>query len=50
LPRRSARSCRYRDEAAFELHATLSHTVRFIERVRDLIDNPLEVDRSYPIA
>jgi quinol monooxygenase YgiN len=41
---------RWRDEAAFELHATLPHTVRFIERVRDLIDHPLEVDRSYPIA
>jgi quinol monooxygenase YgiN len=36
----------FRDEAAFELHAGLPHTVRFIERVEQLIDHPLDVTRS----
>jgi quinol monooxygenase YgiN len=42
-------SC-WADEAAFELHAAMPHTVHFIERVRELIDHPLEVTRNYPIA
>lgn len=33
---------RWKDEAAFEVHAGLSHTVRFIERVETLIDHPLD--------
>ena len=33
---------RWKDEAAFEIHARLSHTVRFIERVESLIDHPLD--------
>ena len=37
---------RWIDEAAFETHATLPHTVRFIEEVQALIDHPLEVTRS----
>jgi quinol monooxygenase YgiN len=37
------------DEAAFELHATLPHTVRFLERVRPLIDHDLDVTRTEPI-
>ena len=37
---------RWTDEAAFDLHATLPHTVRFIERVEPLIDHPLEVTRA----
>jgi quinol monooxygenase YgiN len=41
---------RWADEAAFELHATLPHTVRFIETVQKLIDHPLEVTRARPIA
>lgn len=36
---------RWRDEAAFELHATHSHTTRFIERVQPLIDHPLDINR-----
>jgi quinol monooxygenase YgiN len=40
---------RWRDEAAFELHATLPHTVRLIERVGPLIDHPLDVARTRPI-
>jgi quinol monooxygenase YgiN len=41
---------RWVDEAAFELHATLPHTVHFIAHVRKLIDHPLEVTRNHPIA
>jgi quinol monooxygenase YgiN len=37
---------RWVDEAAFERHAELPHTVRFIERVQALIDHPLDVTRS----
>jgi quinol monooxygenase YgiN len=37
---------RWRDEAAFEHHATLPHTVRFLERVQPLIDHPLDVTRA----
>ena len=37
---------RWRDEEAFEYHATLPHTVRFIERVTPLIDHPLDVTRA----
>ena len=38
-------SC-WKDEAAFELHATLPHTVRFIDRVEPLIDHPLDITRA----
>ena len=37
---------RWTSEEAFELHATLPHTVRFIERVEALIDHPLDVTRT----
>jgi quinol monooxygenase YgiN len=41
---------RWMDEAAFEHHATLPHTLRFIERVQRLIDHPLEVVRVRPVG
>jgi quinol monooxygenase YgiN len=41
---------RWKDEAAFEVHAGLPHTVRFIERVAPLIDHPLDVNRTEQIA
>jgi quinol monooxygenase YgiN len=41
---------RWRDEAAFEHHAALPHTVRFVERVEALIDHPLDVIRSERLA
>ena len=41
---------RWVDEAAFETHATLPHTVKFIELVQTLIDHPLEVTRTQPIG
>jgi quinol monooxygenase YgiN len=37
---------RWVSEEAFEIHATLPHTVRFIERVEPLIDHPLDVTRT----
>jgi quinol monooxygenase YgiN len=40
----------WKDEAAFELHAGLPHTVRFLERVQPLIDHPLDVNRTERIA
>ena len=41
---------RWKDEAAFENHASLPHTVRFLERVQPLIDHPLDVTRSTQIG
>jgi quinol monooxygenase YgiN len=41
---------RWKDEAAFEAHAALPHTVRFIERVEPLIDHPLDVTRAERIG
>lgn len=41
---------RWKDEAAFETHRGLSHTVRFVERVEPLIDHPLDVTRTRPIG
>ncbi len=37
---------RWADEAAFETHAALPHTVRFVEQVEPLIDHPLDVTRT----
>lgn len=37
---------KWSDEAAFELHARLPHTVRFRERVDPLLDRPLDVTRA----
>lgn len=41
---------RWKDEAAFELHATLPHTVRFVGAVQALIDHELEVTRARVIG
>jgi quinol monooxygenase YgiN len=41
---------RWRDEAAFELHAALPHTVRFLERVEPLIDGALDIARTRRIG
>ncbi len=38
------------DEAAFESHAGLPHTVRFLERVQKAIDHPLDVSRTVPLV
>ena len=37
---------RWIDEAAFERHAELPHTVRFVERVAPLLDHALDVQRT----
>jgi len=41
---------RWKDVAAFDRHAGLPHTVRFLERVGPLIDHPLDVTRAEPLA
>jgi quinol monooxygenase YgiN len=41
---------RWVDEAAFERHALLPHTVHFIERVTPLIDHPVNVTRARQIG
>jgi quinol monooxygenase YgiN len=41
---------RWKDEAAFDHHAGLPHTVRFVERVQPLIDHPLDVNRAVRIG
>ena len=37
---------RWKDEAAFETHAGLPHTVRFLERVAPLLEHPLDITRA----
>ena len=37
---------RWTDEAAFEQHAVLPHTVRFLAKVEPLIDHALDVTRA----
>ena len=37
---------RWADEAAFQRHAELPHTLRFLATVEALIDHPLDITRS----
>lgn len=41
---------RWKDEEAFERHAALPHTVRFVGRVEPLIDHRLDVTRAEQIG
>ena len=41
---------RWKDEAAFDRHGGLPHTVRFVQRVEPLIDHPLDVTRAEEIG
>jgi len=41
---------RWMDEAAFQLHAELPHTVRFLKRVDALLDQPRDVTRTQMIG
>ena len=41
---------RWRDEAAFQKHAELAHTERFLKKVDVLLDQPPEVTRTEMIA
>ena len=40
---------RWKDEAAFEVHAELPHTLRFLERIEPLLDHELKVERTVEI-
>ncbi len=40
---------RWIDEAAFDAHAALPHTVRFLSVVEPLIDHPLSISRTEPL-
>ena len=40
----------WKDEPAFDYHAGLPHTVRFIKRVEPLLDHPLDVTRTERIG
>jgi quinol monooxygenase YgiN len=41
---------RWKDEAAFEIHAGLPHTVRSLEHVASLINHPLDISRAERIG
>ena len=41
---------RWSDEAAFELHARLPHTVNFIRQMESLVDRPPEFTRTEMIG
>lgn len=41
---------RWEEEEAFDAHAELPHTVRFLARVQPLLDHPLDVTRTQPLA
>lgn len=41
---------RWTNEAAFEVHAKLPRTDRFVERAEQLIDHPFDVTRTHTIA
>ena len=41
---------RWKDEAAFEIHAGLPHTAKFMERVEPLIDHSVEAQRCERLA
>ena len=38
---------RWLDEAAFNVHVNLPHTLRFVERIEPLIDHALDVNRTW---
>jgi quinol monooxygenase YgiN len=41
---------RWRDQDAFDRHASLPHTLRFVACVEELLDQPLTVSLTNPIA
>jgi len=41
---------RWRDEAAFDVHAELPNTLRFVERMEQLIDHPFDAVRAHDVA
>lgn len=38
------------DQAAFDIHAELPRTMRFLQRVEPIIDHPLDITRAQAIA
>lgn len=40
---------RWRSEAAFDLHASLPHTLHFVAEVESLLEHPLDVTRTRPL-
>jgi quinol monooxygenase YgiN len=40
---------RWTDAAAFEVHAELPQTVRFVEQMEAIIDHPFEATRARPL-
>jgi quinol monooxygenase YgiN len=40
---------RWTNETAFDVHAELPTTQRFLERIQPLIDHPLDVTRARPL-
>ena len=40
---------RWTDEAAFQIHADLPNTIRFVERMEALIDHPFDATRAAQI-
>ena len=49
-PRQFFIQSRWKDEAAFEVHAALPRMVRFVERVETLIDHPFDATRAERIG
>jgi quinol monooxygenase YgiN len=41
---------RWQDEAAFEVHADLPRTQRFVALMEQLIDHPFAAERAYAVA
>lgn len=41
---------RWKDEAAFDVHAELANTGRFVEHMETLIDHPFDATRAVAIA
>jgi quinol monooxygenase YgiN len=41
---------RWQDAAAFAHHATLAHTIKFLETVEPLIDHPFDIVRTHRLA
>lgn len=41
---------RWEDEAVFEIHAALPHTIQFLQTIEPLVDEPMEVSRANRLA
>jgi len=41
---------RWADEAAFDAHGGMPHTVRFVKQVEPLLDHPFDAARTVPLG